>query len=225
MVTIAMEPIGIVHSPYQAKYDAPRQPGVDDRHHEATIELFANCNYEQALEDLSGFDRIWILAWFDQAHHWKPKVLVPRGRVKRGVFSTRSPHRPNPIALTCCELISIDGRSLRVRGIDLLDNTPVLDIKPYVPYADAFPDSRAGWLEELSTETYQVHVAPDVNPGLLPHELWLYVQRVLTHDPHPHPYRRTRILPDQSYELAIQEWRCRYQINDNDVTVLSLGRW
>ena len=98
---------------------------------------------------LKGFERIWLIFAFHRSEGWKAEVRPPRGGGKRSVLATRSPHRPNAIGLSAVELIGIEPGALRVRGIDLLDATPILDIKPYVPYADAFPDSRAGWIDQL----------------------------------------------------------------------------
>jgi tRNA-Thr(GGU) m(6)t(6)A37 methyltransferase TsaA len=152
------EIIGHVRSPYKERFGTPRQPPVteqtlDDRAQEASIELLPGRNFEQALKDIEGFDYIWVLAWLHLNEGWNPQVIPPRGpKVKRGLFATRAPHRPNPIALSALRLTGIEGRVLRVRGIDLLDGTPVLDIKPYIPYSDAFPAAKAGWLEGLPPE-------------------------------------------------------------------------
>ena len=146
---LALTPIGVVRSGYAKLSQAPRQPGVDGRHEAAVIELAAGRNFEQALEDLAGFERIWVVAWFDRAQTWKPKIRPPRGTAKRGLFATRSPHRPNPIALSVARLVAVDGLRLSIAETDLLDGTPVLDIKPYVPETDAFVNSRTGWLEQL----------------------------------------------------------------------------
>lgn len=158
MARVECEIIGHVHSPYKERFGTPRQPPVteqtlDDRAQEATIELVPGRNFEQALKDLDGFEYIWVLAWLHLNEGWNPQVIPPRGpKIKRGLFATRAPHRPNPIALSALRLIGIEGRTLKVRGIDLLDGTPVLDIKPYVPYSDAFPHARAGWLEGLKPD-------------------------------------------------------------------------
>jgi tRNA-Thr(GGU) m(6)t(6)A37 methyltransferase TsaA len=147
--------IGHVRSPYKERFGTPRQPTVTeqtlgDRAQDATIELLPGMNFEQATADLAGFDYIWVVAWLHLNEDWKPSVIPPRGpKVRRGLFATRSPHRPNPIGLSALRLIKVDGRVLHVRGIDLIDGTPVLDIKPYVPYADAFPAAHAGWLDEI----------------------------------------------------------------------------
>jgi tRNA (adenine37-N6)-methyltransferase len=220
MDPITIQPIGVVRTPYVEKYDAPRQPEVDDRVDQATIELFPHQNFEQALEDLAGFDRIWLITWFDRAGSWKPKILTPRDRTKRGVFATRSPHRPNPIGLTCVRLIDVKGLVIRVEGTDLLDGTPVLDIKPYLPYADAFTDVRAGWTDDLAATPYTVVIEPDIEAAAS--ELASHARRVLAHDPFPHPYRRIKMLDDGSYELAMKEWRCFYHINGQVVTVTAI---
>ena len=150
-------PIGFVRSPYVRRMDAPHQPTVGtgtpaSAAGEAILELDPALP-EAMLEDLAGFERIWVIFAFHRSEGWAPRVRPPRGRVKRGVLATRSPHRPNAIGLSAVELVSVEGRSLRVRGMDFLDGTPVLDIKPYVPYADAFPHSRAGWIDEVDAET------------------------------------------------------------------------
>jgi tRNA-Thr(GGU) m(6)t(6)A37 methyltransferase TsaA len=152
IAALTYQPIGQVHSPYLRRIDAPHQAtvvaGTESGHAaEATLELDPALP-EETLRDLEGFSRIWVLFAFHRSHGWAATVRPPRGpRVKRGVFATRSPHRPNAIGLSCVELVAVEGRTLRIRGMDLLDGTPVLDIKPYVPYADAFPEARAGWID------------------------------------------------------------------------------
>jgi len=124
----------------------------------ATLEL-ADWLDEVVIRDLQGFDRLWLIFAFHRSEGWKTTVKPPRGGPKRGVLATRSPHRPNAIGLSAVELVGIEGRTLHLRGVDLLDGTPVLDIKPYVPYADAFPEARAGWIDELD-ETLGRRSAP-----------------------------------------------------------------
>ena len=152
---VACEIIGYVRSPYKERFGTPRQPPVteqtlEDRALDASIELIPGRNFEQALKDLEGFYYIWVLAWLHLNDGWNTQVIPPRGpKLKRGLFATRAPHRPSPIGLSALKLLDIEGRTLKVRGVDLLDGTPVLDIKPYVPYTDAFPNAKAGWLEGL----------------------------------------------------------------------------
>jgi len=153
MKTFSFHPIGIVRSPYRTRIDAPHQPTVVEGTEtgnlaEALLELDSELPLE-ALLDLEGFERIWVIFAFHRSEGWKAMVRPPRGSSKRGVLATRSPHRPNAIGLSAVELVAVEGRTLRVRGVDLLDGTPVLDIKPYVPYADAFPEAKAGWIDAV----------------------------------------------------------------------------
>mgnify|MGYP002395358176 CR=1 FL=1 len=146
-------PIGIISSPYSRRIDAPHQSTVvagteSGELAAATLEL-ADWLDDEVIRDLEGFDRIWLIFAFHLSEGWRSSVKPPRGGPKRGVLATRSPHRPNSIGLSAVELAGIEGRVLHLRGVDLLDGTPVLDIKPYVPYADAFPEARAGWIDEL----------------------------------------------------------------------------
>ena len=152
-----LEAIGVVRSPHLERHGTPRQahlpakPG-DRPTEESSIELFEHAQPERSLRDLAGFDYVWVLAWLHLNHGWRPQVVPPRGpRVRRGLFATRAPHRPNPVGLSAARIISVDvdSGSLRLERLDLLDGTPVLDLKPYVPSADAFPDARAGWVDAL----------------------------------------------------------------------------
>lgn len=163
LAVFTCRPIAFVRSPYAHRIDAPHQPTVVQGTEtgvvaEASIEFVADFPLA-ALKDLSGFQRIWLVFVFHRSEGWKAQVKPPRGGAKRGVLATRSPHRPNAIGLSAVELIAIDDRGLRVRGLDLLDGTPILDIKPYVPYADAFPDSVAGWIDALDAVSGR-HSAP-----------------------------------------------------------------
>jgi tRNA-Thr(GGU) m(6)t(6)A37 methyltransferase TsaA len=150
----AMEAIAIARSPYKERYGTPHQATTirgtrEQAPLEGTIELLPHIPLE-ALRGLEGFDYVWAIYVLHMNEGWSALVRPPRGpKVKRGVLATRSPHRPCPIGLSALRLVAVEGRSLRVRGLDLLDGTPVLDLKPYVPYADAFPDARAGWVDEV----------------------------------------------------------------------------
>ena len=231
MGPLTLQPIGTIATPYDQRYRAPRQPGAARASAEGLITLNAGMNFEQALADLEGFERIWVLYWFDRNSAWRPKVLPPRGpRVRRGVFATRSPHRPNPIGLSLVRLIAVSGRTLRVADVDLLDGTPILDIKPYLPYAEAFPDAGMGWLQDVVDDGLEL----DVSWSELASEQsqWLrdehgvdiaaHAEAVLSADPESHPYRRTSERDDGTMELAIQSWRVVYQSDPTRVQILRI---
>lgn len=159
--TVTLAPIGVVHSPYTERHGTPRQAQLrnvppDYQPAIARIELFRDRIPPIALKDLDGFERIWVIAWLHLNENWNPTVLPPRGpKVRRGTLATRAPHRPNPIGLSAPRLRSIDGLTLYVEGIDLLDQTPVLDIKPYVTYCDAFPTAKCGYVDDLDAQGTQ----------------------------------------------------------------------
>lgn len=151
---VTLKPIGVVRSPYTERHGTPRQsqlstmpPGYEPAI--AQIELFPKVIPPEALKDLVGFEYLWVIAWLHLNQHWNPTVIPPRGpKVRRGTLATRAPHRPNPIGLSATRLLKVEDRTLFVEGIDLLDQTPVLDIKPYVPYCDAFPSAEAGYVDQ-----------------------------------------------------------------------------
>lgn len=149
-----MRPIAYARSPYKERFGTPHQPTTTRGTRagvvaEGIIELVPELPLE-SLRFLEGFEYVWVIYVFHMNEGWSPMVRPPRGpRIKRGLFATRSPHRPNPIGLSALQLIRIEGRDLHVRGLDLLDGTPVLDLKPYIPYADAFPGAKAGWVDEV----------------------------------------------------------------------------
>lgn len=161
--TLACHPIAYVRSPYARRIDAPHQPtvvaGTETGAVAEGIIAFVPEFPAAAFRDLAGFERIWLVFAFHRSEGWKAEVRPPRGGGKRSVLATRSPHRPNPIGLSTVELVAVEERTLRVRGLDLLDGTPILDIKPYVPYADAFPGARAGWIDVIDASQGR-HSAP-----------------------------------------------------------------
>lgn len=150
---IELAPIGRIHSPYTERHGTPRQPHLcSDREHgdgAGRVELFADRVRPEALRDLAGFERVWLITWLHlNGERARPLVRPPRGGPRRGVLATRAPHRPNAIGLSAVELIGVDGLTLAVRGLDLIDGTPVLDVKPYVADFDAWPGAARGWLDE-----------------------------------------------------------------------------
>lgn len=137
--------IGRARTPWQWREDAPYQPAASP---EARGILEIAPEYREALADLAGFGRLWVVFLFHRSGGWGAKVRPPRGGPKRGVFATRAPDRPSPIGLTAVALESVDPArgEVHVSGIDLLDETPLLDLKPYLPMVDAWPDAGHGWL-------------------------------------------------------------------------------
>lgn len=228
---LQFRPIGTIRTPFSSKYAAPRQPGTSHRHTVGVITLEPGHNYEQALQDLKGFGYIWVLFWFHENRNWKPMVLPPVGdRKKRGVFATRSPHRPNPIGLSLCKLLSIKGRTLRIENPDMLDGTPILDIKPYLPHAESHPRARAGWIgkqHEQRPSRFRVSFSRSVSDALdtldemEKDEMSSYLKGVLGRDPFPHAYRRIKAQADGSWLIAVKRWRFGYRITGLRVKVLT----
>jgi len=232
---LTLEPIGYVRAPLATKVEAARQPraacGVAAR-----IELQPGRNFEHALAELDTWDHIWVLFWFDRNEGWRPKVLPPRSRTgRKGVFATRSPHRPNPLGLSAVRLVRVEGLTLHVQDVDMLDGTPVLDIKPYVPYTDAIADASSGWLEESAQRSPADPVAAfgvrwhDVaveqaewierRTGLAPRER---ATATLALGPEPHAYRRIR-RETNGFTLAVKDWRVRFGVTGNAVEVAAVA--
>eukprot|EP00401_Gymnodinium_catenatum_P018190 CAMPEP_0117507296 /NCGR_PEP_ID=MMETSP0784-20121206/26351_1 /TAXON_ID=39447 /ORGANISM="" /LENGTH=283 /DNA_ID=CAMNT_0005302797 /DNA_START=23 /DNA_END=874 /DNA_ORIENTATION=+ len=159
--SISLRTIAVVRSPYKERFGCPRQPTVTagvvgGAELRGSIDFVAGDSdgddIALALRDLDGFEYLWVIAYLHLNQGWSPRVTPPRGpRQKRGLFATRAPHRPNHISLSACRLIDVDcvARRITIEGLDLLDGTPVLDVKPYVPYCDSYPRARAGWLDEM----------------------------------------------------------------------------
>ena len=156
-------PIGVFRGTAARKYDAPRQ-GAFDGGREGIVELVPGENFETALRGLDGFERAWLLFVFNRnAGAWRPTTRPPvdiPGLRRVGLLASRAPYRPNPIGLSCVRIVRIEGRHLHVAEADLLDGTPVLDIKPYLPAADAFPDAGAGWAAGAGGEPWPVLETP-----------------------------------------------------------------
>ncbi|MEY4513317.1 MAG: hypothetical protein RLZZ450_5439 [Pseudomonadota bacterium] len=244
---LSLCPIGVVHSPHGERVEAPRQPAAAAEV-EGTVELFAGRGYEDALCDLSTWDHLWLVVWFDRNRGFRPKVLPPRSDHKRGVFATRSPYRPNPIGLSAVRLLRVTGLVLHVRGLDLLDQTPVLDLKPYVPYTDSIPEANHGWLDTKGLEGHSVRRG-DAAPGARPLDpvaplrvtfaplaseqlAWLRgahdvalagrIEAQLALGVAPHAYRRIKRDGD-GLRLAIRDWRAWFRVDGTEVTVERIG--
>jgi len=144
-----LRPIGVIRTGFEKPHGTPIQPVyAGDSRGEVRIHEY----HEAALDDIEGFERIWLLYWLDRAGEYHPRVVPYRDTREHGVLATRSPCRPNPLGLSAVRLLRREGRILYVAGLDVLDGTPLLDLKPYVPEFDAFPASRSGWLENSGVD-------------------------------------------------------------------------
>lgn len=231
-MNLSFAPIGIVHSPFKEKFGVPRQPGIATAA-EATLELLPPYDREEALEGLDGFSHVWIVFAFHAtaAQGWQPTVRPPRlgGNVRVGVFASRSMFRPNPIGLSAVELAGFgreNGRLLlRLRGADLIDGTPVLDIKPYVPYADSIPDARGGFADGAPEARLRVHFAPEAEAQLRAREaaqpqLRRLIEQVLGADPRP-AYRGDEP-PGRVYGMRLLDFDLRWRVEDDVARVVEL---
>jgi len=222
---LTLDPIGYLRSSLETKVEAARQPRAAAGA-EARMELLPGRNFEHALDDLEQWELIWVIFWFHLNPGWRPKVLPPRSTTgRKGVFSTRSPHRPNPIGLSVVRLERIEGLMLHIRDCDIVDGTPILDIKPYVAYTDAHPSASSGWLETADpVQEFAVQFEPlaeeqaswiEGRTGLALRER---IQSTLALGPEPHPYRRIRSMGEWM-QLAVKEWRVRFTVAGRDVRV------
>ena len=138
---LELEPIGVIHLPYKKNGEAPPQDG------EEISEIVIFDEYEKGLKDIEGFSHLHIFYWLHKSRGYSLSVRTPWDPEPHGLFVTRSPHRPNPIGYSVVQLIGGEACVLKVKGLDAIDGTPVLDIKPYIPQIDSKPNARIGWLE------------------------------------------------------------------------------
>lgn len=231
--TLTLTPIGFLRTRQQVKFHAGHQASAASEARNE-LELLPDCDYESALRDLQGFDRLWLLWWFHRNEGWRPMVLPPRGpSQRRGLFSTRSPHRPNPLGLTAVTLLGIQGRTLLLGPCDLVADTPIFDIKPYVPAYDSFPHSKAGWIDEIDAEMqkapeYTVTCSPVTTQQLT----WLQehwsidliprLQDILSRDPSPHRTRRIKKRSDSLHEIGCGAWKAHFALEGKHISLLRL---
>ncbi len=153
-----MEPIGYLESCFKDKFGTPRQPGLV-KMAEARLKIRADLQPEESLQGLEGFSHVWLIWVFHQnkVARFHSKVHPPRlGGASMGLFATRTPHRPNPIGLSLVELVRVEKDGIVVAGADLVDGTPILDIKPYLPEVEAIPNARTGWPAEVARTEIEV---------------------------------------------------------------------
>ena len=212
----SMRVIARIHSDFSSKFGVPRQSGLVDAL-ESTIVFEPEFRNSDALRGLEGFSHLWLVWVFDQAirETWSPTVRPPRlgGNQRMGVFSTRSPFRPNPIALSSVKLAGIEqtaefGTVLKIRGADLMDGTPILDIKPYIPYADSHPDAIGGFASAPAGETLEVTIPEEALRG------------VLAQDPRPH-YQND---PERIYGFDFAGLEVKFSVDGTQLTVTEIQK-
>lgn len=222
-----IKPVADYHGPLTTKFGIPRQSGLIDLPGE--IVFRPEFRSADAVRGLEGFDRIWLIWEFSDnpdAKTFQATVRPPRlgGNTALGVFATRSPFRPNRLGLSCVELVRIDpeGPVLHVKGADLMDGTPIYDIKPYVPYADAFPEARGGFTDTSAWEPLQVDFSPAALEVLAaqpdPDVLRTRLEQVLAQDPRP----RFHHDPDRPYGMPFGPFDIRFRVCDTVLTVLEI---
>ncbi len=217
-----MKPIAYIRSDFPAKFGIPRQAGL-------VAELKAQVVFEpefrnpEALRGIDGFSHLWLIWEFSQNRRegWSPTVRPPRlgGNVRMGVFATRSPFRPNPIGLSCVQLDRVEwdgpqGPVLRVLGADLMDGTPIYDIKPYVPYADCRPEATQGFAPPDTNRRLEVEI-PEELLNRVPETHRAALQGVLAQDPRP-AYQRD---PERIYGFGFAGLEVRFSVQDGVLRV------
>ena len=227
--TIRLEPIGVVHSCFPEKFGIPRQPGLAPSA-PAIIELLSPFNREEMIRGLETFSHIWVQFLFHeaQAEGWKATVRPPRmgGKTRCGVFATRSPHRPNHIGLSAVRLVGVrvveQSVLLDIAGVDMLDGTPVLDVKPYVPYSDALVTATDGWLDPPAQEievvfSQQATTFCDRYEKQFSRPLGALIREVLVADPRPAAQKSSRT----GYGVSLWDVNVRWEVSCKSCLVKS----
>lgn len=222
-----MKTIAKIHTPFREKFGIPRQSGLADVPGEIVFEKeYRNAD---ALRGLEGFSHLWLIFVFSESvrTEFSPTVRPPRlgGNKRMGVFATRSPFRPNPIGLSCVKLESIEetdqGPILHVRGADLLDGTPILDIKPYLPLADCHPDATGGFAEGVKDYALRVEIPENFEKAIKEKDLSV-IREILSEDPRP-SYQSD---PDRIYHMDYAEYSLSFSVKEDilNVTELKINR-
>lgn len=223
--TYAMQPIAHIRSDFGSKFGVPRQSGLVDALTAAVVfeEPYRN---PDALRGLEGFSHIWLIWVFHQSQRaeWSPTVRPPRlgGNQRVGVFASRSPFRPNPIGLSSVKLEAVEhtyrfGPVLRIRGADLVDGTPILDIKPYLPYGDCHPEAVGGFASEAARPTLAVEIPPDLLERLPPDRREA-LRDVLALDPRP----RYQDDPVRVYGFSFAGHEVKFTVMGDRLTVTEI---
>ncbi len=216
-----MKIIARIQTDFKDKFGIPRQSG---RVPSLSGRIVFEKEYQNpdALRGLDGFSHLWLIFDFSQSHRdqWSPTVRPPRlgGNRRIGVFASRSPFRPNPIGLSVVKLERIEKGDLIVSGVDLLDGTPIYDIKPYLPFADAIPDAVGGYAADFEDYTLAVEFPEDLL-HILPQEKRQAAIDCLAQDPRP-AYQED----DRRYSMAFADWDIRFFVKENTVYVTEIER-
>ena len=234
MHSLNFQPIGYITSCYQEKFGIPRQPGLVTA---AKSQLLLNDEFnEESIRGLEGFSHIWLQFVFHQTQQqgWKPMVRPPRlgGNKKVGVFATRSTFRPNPIGLSVVKLSDIEVNKskvvLHLLGCDLLNKTPVLDIKPYLPYVDSIPGTSGGFAAEKPEVLFAVIFTPLANKQCeqarrrLGEDITLLITQILALDPKP-GYQDKQSTKDRIYRMKLYDFDLSWQYCENNkIKVLAI---
>ena len=225
-MTHTLRPIAHMVSDFPEKFGIPRQAGVV-KELESVVVFEPEYRDPEALRGIEGFSHLWLIWQFSESvtETFSPTVRPPRlgGNVRMGVFATRSPFRPNSLGLSCVELERAENRPglgtvLVVRGADLMDGTPIFDIKPYIPYADAHPDARSGFAPDAGT-TLDVRIAERLLLKV-PADKRAALRGVLANDPRPR-YQRD---PDRVYAMDFADLTVRFSVKDGALTVTEIER-
>lgn len=222
-----MKCIANIRSEFPTKFGIPRQSGLVEEL-TATVVFTPEFRNADALRGIEGFSHLWLIWEFSMARRkqWSPTVRPPRlgGNTRMGVFATRSPFRPNPLGLSCVRLLGVeetaeDGTVLRVAGADLMDGTPIYDIKPYIPYADSHPEALGGFTTDARDYLLEVEFPPELL-AQVPPEHREALLGVLAHDPRP-SYQDD---PERIYGMAFAGYNIRFTVRDKKLTVRELCR-
>ena len=222
-----MKPIAYIHNDYTAKFGIPRQSGLVEQV-ESTIVFEPEYRNADALRGIEGYSHLWLVWIFSEAirETWSPTVLPPRlgGKTRMGVFATRSPFRPNPIGLSSVKLLGVElhtkvGPVIHVAGADLMDGTPILDIKPYLPYTDSHPDAIGGFADPVRDYALEV-VFPEEWMAQVPQRLREPVLGLLAQDPRP-SYQND---PERVYGVAFGGYDFRFRVDNGVLTVCEVEK-